>query len=71
VTTSFKGVVHGRVIELDQAPGLPDGQEVSVRLETIAKGAAPVTAGRVRDLPQWEGEILGRLSREEIYDERV
>jgi len=26
----FKGVVHGNVIELDHAPGLPDGEHVNV-----------------------------------------
>ena len=32
----FKGVVHGKTIELDQAPGLPDGQEVKVTVEPMA-----------------------------------
>jgi uncharacterized protein (DUF433 family) len=28
----FSGVVHGRVIELERDPGLPDGQAVTVRV---------------------------------------
>ncbi len=32
----MKGVVHGRTIELDNEPGLPDGQPVSVTVEVIA-----------------------------------
>ena len=28
------GVVHGKTIELDDSPGLPDGQEVLVTVET-------------------------------------
>jgi hypothetical protein len=28
----FNGVVHGKTIELDHAPGLPDGQPVTVTL---------------------------------------
>ena len=32
--TSFRGVVRGRVIELDHEPGLPDGQAVRVTLRT-------------------------------------
>lgn len=28
----FKGVVHGKVIELENESGLPDGQKVSVQL---------------------------------------
>jgi uncharacterized protein (DUF433 family) len=31
--TALKGVVHGRVIELERDPGLPDGQTVTVTLE--------------------------------------
>jgi len=29
----LKGVIHGKTIELDQEPELPDGQRVSVRVE--------------------------------------
>ncbi len=32
----MKGVVHGRTIELENEPGLPDGQPVSVTVEVIA-----------------------------------
>jgi uncharacterized protein (DUF433 family) len=32
-STIFKGVVHGKTIELDQEPGLPDGQKVSVQVQ--------------------------------------
>ena len=28
--TMLKGIVHGNLIELDQKPGLPDGQRVTV-----------------------------------------
>ena len=31
----FKGIVHGRTIELERAPGIPDGQEVTVRLQLL------------------------------------
>ena len=30
-----KGVVHGKLIELDREPGLPDGQEVTVELHPV------------------------------------
>jgi hypothetical protein len=29
-TTTFRGVIHGKTIELDQESGLPDGQQVTV-----------------------------------------
>jgi hypothetical protein len=31
----MKGVVHGRTIELETEPGLPDGQAVSVTVEPV------------------------------------
>ena len=33
--TILKGVVHGKVIELDTEPGLPDGQQVTVALQPV------------------------------------
>jgi uncharacterized protein (DUF433 family) len=33
--TVLKGIVHGKTIELDRAPNLPDGQAVTVKLEPI------------------------------------
>lgn len=32
----LKGIVHGRTIELETEPGLPDGQAVSVIVEPVA-----------------------------------
>jgi hypothetical protein len=29
----FKGIVHGRTIELEREPGMPDGQEVTVTVQ--------------------------------------
>jgi len=37
-STIFKGVVHGKTIELDQEPGLPEGQEVEVQVKLIPAG---------------------------------
>lgn len=31
-STTLRGVVHGKTIELEQEPGLPDGQNVSVQV---------------------------------------
>lgn len=45
-TTVFKGVVRGRVIELDHEPGFPDGQSVSVTLR--ADDAEPVPGEGLR-----------------------
>jgi uncharacterized protein (DUF433 family) len=31
----LKGVIHGRTIELESEPGLPDGQEVSIEIHPV------------------------------------
>jgi hypothetical protein len=41
--TAKKGIVHGKTIELDEAPGLPDGQEVSVTVESWARLTLPTS----------------------------
>src|SRR5437773_2774647 len=33
--TALKGVIHGKVIELEEEPGLPDGQAVSIELRPL------------------------------------
>ena len=71
MTTSLKGIVHGKVIELDQEAGLPDGQEVSVTLQPIPPGPSRLPAAAAHDLPRWQGQVLGKLTRDEIYDDRL
>ena len=68
MTTSLRGIVQGKVIELDQEPGLPDGQEVAIILQPISSG--PVSRAASHDLPKWQGQVLGKLTREEIYGDR-
>ena len=36
MTTTVRGVIHGQTIELEHAPGLPDGQQVGVTIEPLA-----------------------------------
>lgn len=48
-STTLKGVVHGRNIELSQATGLPDGQEVSVVVQPIHSDVA----ARKDSAPWW------------------
>ena len=31
----LKGIIHGKIIELEQEPGLPDGQSVTVLLQPV------------------------------------
>jgi uncharacterized protein (DUF433 family) len=36
-STVFKGVVHGKTIELEQEPGLPDGETVNVAIQRMPR----------------------------------
>ena len=47
----LKGTIRGKTIELERAPGLPDGQEVSVTLSA----AAPAGEGLRRAFGGWAG----------------
>src|SRR5580700_6388145 len=49
---AMKGVVHGKVIELDQEPGLPDGQEVSVTVEPVSSATSPTSPEALESLRQ-------------------
>ena len=72
--TVLKGIVHGKTIELDQEPGLLDGQEVSVVLHPLGVAQSLVpgegirrSAGGWDDDPQGLTEFLGwnRQSRKQ------
>src|SRR5947209_8160915 len=57
--TPLRGVVHGKTIELEQAPGLPDGQEVGVTLEPLPAGGPgqpPAGEGLRRAFGAWAGD---------------
>ncbi len=41
--TTLNGVIHGKIIELDGEPGMPDGQPVSVTLEPLAPATSPTS----------------------------
>ncbi len=69
MTRAVHGKIHGKTIELDEDPGLAEGQDV----EIILKAARPQrawgegilrTAGALVDDPHWDGIM------EEIYQDR-
>ena len=55
-----KGVVRGKTIELERAPGLPDGRAVNVTVEP-AGGAAPLPPGEGirRSAGAWSDDVAG------------
>jgi len=49
-----KGVVHGKTINLDHEPGLPDGQRVTVTVEPVpAREKLPPGEGLRRAFGGW------------------
>lgn len=55
--TKIKGVIHGRTIELDTEPGLPEGQAVSVILEPVApKNSQAALEALKRAAGAWEND---------------
>jgi hypothetical protein len=53
--TELKGVIHGKRIELEQESGLPDGQSVSVTLETLPQTGATAKADSLESLRRAAG----------------
>jgi hypothetical protein len=53
--TAMKGIVHGKVIELEEEPGLPDGQQVSVTLEAVSSATSPTSPEALESLRQAAG----------------
>jgi hypothetical protein len=57
MTKTMHGRVHGRIIELDDDPGVADGQTIEVQMTVVPapKPLAPMSEGLARVY-----EILGR-----------
>lgn len=60
--TILRGIVHGKTIELEDAPGLPDGQEVSVMIHPVQEERLAPGEGLRRSFGAWadEAEELDR-----------
>ena len=64
--TTLHGVVRGKTIELEEAPGLPDGQRVGVTIEplpTTGPAQLPPREGLRRAFGAWtdDAEELDRF----------
>lgn len=70
MTKTLHGKVHGRTIELDEDPGVAEGQEVEVQVTVIPKPAQRTgegflrTEGALADDEEWDAIM------EEIYKAR-
>ena len=59
----------GKVIVPDVPVHLPVGQALRVVVELAASEAeGRPSVGGSHELPLWEGTVIGRLTRDEIYD---
>jgi hypothetical protein len=70
MTRTIHGTIHGKTIELDEDPGVADGQEVEVQVKVIVKtGRKPGegflrTEGALADDTEWDAIM------EEIFPAR-
>jgi hypothetical protein len=60
-TVTVKGVVRGKTIELEEEPGLPDGQEVTVTVQPAATPERKLAPGEGlrRSAGAWADDIEG------------
>lgn len=59
VSGELRGIVHGRTIELEEAPGLPDGQSVTVTVQPIAEKLLGEGEGIRRSAGAWKDDLTG------------
>jgi hypothetical protein len=68
MSTVIQGVIHGKPIELNESPAVPDGQTVEVVLKVLA-AARPWEEGTLRsagvaaDVPGFD-EVFREIERE-------
>jgi uncharacterized protein (DUF433 family) len=56
--TMIHGVIHGRTIELQDEPGLPDGQPVAVTIQPIEQSAAAVRPDDIPGVETWMDRLV-------------
>ena len=70
MTKTLHGTIHGRTIELDEDPGVAEGQEVEVQMKVVPKSTQKTgegflrTEGALADDTEWDAIM------EEIYQSR-
>lgn len=55
----LKGVIYGKCIELDEEPGLPDGQSVSVTVQPLPERQLLPGEGIRRSAGAWADDAEG------------
>jgi hypothetical protein len=72
-SSDLRGVVHGKTIELEQEPGFPDGQKVSVTVKPVENRLPPGegirrSAGAWSDDPEGLDRWLEEMQRSRQLD---
>jgi len=60
--TILKGTIHGRTIELEAEPGLPDGQQVTVTVQPMPQRESPpldALEALKRAAGSWSDDVQG------------
>ena len=55
---TLQGVIHGKTIELEQVPGLPDGEAVAVTIERVQRPAAVTKAEEIPWVELWVERLV-------------
>lgn len=75
MTKTLHGTVHGRTIQLDEDPGVAEGQEVEVQVRVVARSAGMTgdgfrrTEGALADDEEWDG-IMEEIHKARKLDRR-
>lgn len=75
MSSVLHGKINGRIIELDEDPGVADGQEVEIHVRVIPKttrtpgGGFLRTEGALADDPYWDA-IMDKVYQERKRDAR-
>lgn len=56
--TTIHGVIHGKNIELEQEPGLPDGQMVAVTIHRVGLVAGPIQSEEIPRVELWADRLV-------------
>jgi uncharacterized protein (DUF433 family) len=57
-TSVFSGVVHGKTIELETEPGLPDGEAVAVTIQRIERVVRSAENGDPPSIDSWTDRLV-------------
>jgi hypothetical protein len=70
MTKTLHGTVHGRTIELDEDPGVAEGQEVEVQVRVVPKRSQKPGEGFLRTEGALAGDTEWDAIMEKIYKAR-